>query len=131
MLLENPSSYLSFEESTFGETDFIREIARRTDCGLLLDINNVFVSAHNLKTDPLAYIAAYPLDLVQEIHLAGHAVAIDQAGEQLLIDAHGSPVEDQVWALFGRVIAKTGPLPALIERDDNIPPLGQLVGFRF
>lgn len=127
MLLENPSSYLSFEESTFAEGDFIREIAHRTGCGLLLDVNNVFVSARNLKTDPLAYIVAYPLELVQEIHVAGYDETVDAAGETLLIDAHGSPVADAVWALFRNVIARTGPLPTLIERDSNLPPLADLV----
>jgi uncharacterized protein len=126
MLLENPSSYLCFEESTFSEADFIAEVARRTGCGLLLDVNNVFVSAKNLATDALAYIDAYPLRHVQEIHLAGHeAAAID--GDTLLIDAHGSGVAEDVWELFEAVVVRTGALPTLIERDNNIPPLDMLV----
>jgi uncharacterized protein (UPF0276 family) len=127
MLLENPSSYLSFEESTFDEPDFIREVARRTGCGLLLDVSNVFISARNLKTDPIAYIESYPLDLVQEIHLAGHEVTVDAAGEELLIDAHGSPVADAVWSLYGDVVARAGALPTLIERDNDVPTLNHLV----
>ncbi len=127
MLLENPSSYLNFEESTFEEAEFIREVARRTGCGLLLDVNNVFVSARNLKTDPATYIAAYPLDLVQEIHVAGHETSEDEDGEPLLIDAHGTAVDDGVWSLYGQVIARTGPLPTLIERDSSVPPLAELV----
>ncbi|MBC8038874.1 MAG: DUF692 domain-containing protein [Rhizobiales bacterium] len=127
MLLENPSSYLSFEESAFEEADFIREIARRTGCGLLLDVNNVFVSARNLNTGSAAYIAAYPLELVQEIHVAGHEATENEAGETLLIDAHSSPVDAAVWSLYGQVIARTGPLPTLIERDSNVPPLADLV----
>jgi uncharacterized protein (UPF0276 family) len=127
MLLENPSSYLKFEESSFTEADFIGEIAARTGCGLLLDVNNVFVSARNLKLDPLSYIAAYPLELVQEIHVAGHAAAEDGMGEPLLIDAHGSPVADAVWSLYAEVIARAGPRPTLIERDSDVPPLADLV----
>jgi uncharacterized protein (UPF0276 family) len=128
MLLENPSSYLAFAESTWSEPAFIAEVVRRTGCGLLLDINNVFVSAHNLKTDPRSYIDEYPLAHVREIHLAGHAAATDDDGEPLLIDAHGSDVADPVWSLYATVIARTGPLPTLIERDANIPPLGDLLG---
>ncbi|MFT3988132.1 DUF692 domain-containing protein [Aestuariivirga sp.] len=127
MLLENPSSYLAFEESTYSEPDFIREIARRTGCGLLLDINNVFVSAHNLGFDPLAYIAQYPLAAVREIHLAGHDERHDGAGQPVLIDAHGSPVAQDVWALYEHVVRRTGSLPTLIERDNDIPLLGELV----
>lgn len=127
MLLENPSSYLSFSESTYAEAQFIAEIARRTGCGLLLDVNNVFVSARNLKTDPLDYIAAYPLQQVQQIHLAGHDVVLEAAGTDVLIDAHASPVVDDVWSLYAGVIARTGPVPTLIERDANLPPLAALV----
>ena len=127
MLLENPSSYLSFAESTFSEAQFIAEIVRRTGCGLLLDVNNVFISAANLKTSPMAYIEAYPLAHVQEIHLAGHDVTADAMGEALLIDAHGSPVVDQVWELYSQVIARTGAVPTLIERDNNVPALEVLV----
>jgi len=127
MLLENPSSYLAFEESTFSEPDFIREIARRTGCGLLLDINNVFVSAHNLGFDPLSYVAQYPLADVQEIHLAGHDERRDGAGQAVLIDAHGSPVAEEVWALYEHVIRRISALPTLIERDNDIPPLEALV----
>jgi uncharacterized protein len=127
MLLENPSSYLTFEESTYSETDFICEIVRRTGCGLLFDVNNVYVSAHNLKMDPRAYIADYPIQHVQEIHLAGHDQAIDGNGETVLIDAHGTAVVEDVWALFSDVIHRSGPLPTLIERDNNVPPLAALV----
>ncbi len=127
MLLENPSSYLAFEESTFGEADFIREVARRTGCGLLLDVNNVFISARNLKTDAISYVDAYPLELVQEVHIAGHEVTIDAGNDELLIDAHGSPVANSVWSLLTEVIARTGVLPVLIERDNNVPPLGDLI----
>jgi len=127
MLLENPSSYLAFDESEFDEPDFIREVARRSGCGLLLDINNVFVSARNLKADPAAYIESYPLERVQEIHLAGHDRSVDGIGEELLIDAHGSPVDSAVWDLFERVIGRTGPLPTLIERDNLVPPLAELL----
>jgi hypothetical protein len=127
MLLENPSSYLSFAESTWPEADFIAEIVRRTGCGLLLDVNNVFVSASNLGLDPHAYLAAYPLDQVQEIHLAGHSPVAEVDGGRVLIDAHASPVADDVWDLYARVIAETGPLPTLIERDSDIPPFDVLL----
>ena len=128
MLLENPASYFSFAESTLSETQFISEIVRRTGCGLLLDINNVFVSARNLKTSPMAYVDAYPTAHVQEIHLAGHDVTVDTAGEELLIDAHGSEVAEDVWNLYEAVVARTGPLPTLIERDNNVPPLERMLG---
>lgn len=127
MLLENPSSYLSFDESSYSEADFIAETARRTGCGLLLDVNNVFISAANLKTSVLAYIDAYPLAHVQEIHLAGHDVTTDTEGETLLLDTHGADVAIPVWELYAEVIARTGPLPTLIERDNNVPALEDLV----
>ncbi len=127
MLLENPSSYLSFAESTFSEAQFIAEVVRRTGCGLLLDINNVFISAENLKTSPMAYIEDYPLSHVHEIHLAGHDVTVDNEGAKLLIDTHGAPVADAVWDLYREIISRTGPLPTLIERDSNVPALEVLV----
>lgn len=127
MLLENPSSYLSFDESSYSEADFIAETVRRTGCGLLLDVNNVFISAANLKTSVLAYIDAYPLAHVQEIHLAGHDVTTDTEGETLLLDTHGADVADPVWELYAEVIARTGPLPTLIERDNNVPALEDLL----
>jgi uncharacterized protein (UPF0276 family) len=128
MLLENPSSYVSFVESSYTEGQFIAEVVRRTGCGLLLDVNNVFVSAANLGTDALAYLEAYPLNHVQEIHLAGHDTTQEHDGGTVLIDAHGSPVADPVWELYARVITRTGPLPSLIERDNDVPPLDALVG---
>ena len=127
MLLENPSSYLAFDESSMDEPAFIAEVARRTGCGLLFDINNVFVSAHNLGLSAQAYLAAYPLAKVQEIHLAGHDLRRDAAGEDVLIDAHASPVAGDVWALYADVIGRTGALPTLIERDNNVPALAELV----
>ncbi len=120
MLLENPSTYLEFSQSTWAETDFLREIARRTGCGLLLDINNVFVACTNRREDPRAYLADFPLHLVGEIHLGGHDAELLPTGS-LLIDAHGSPVADPVWALFAEVLDRTGPLPVLIEWDNDLP----------
>lgn len=121
MLLENPSSYLAFDESTYAETDFLKEVARRTGCGLLLDVNNVFVSATNLETDPISYIDAFPLDLVGEIHLAGHDEDHDDHGKPLLIDSHGREIAEPVWALYEHVIAKGGARPSLIEWDNDVP----------
>jgi uncharacterized protein (UPF0276 family) len=121
MLLENPSTYLAFEDSTYSETDFISAIVRRTGCGLLLDINNVFVASINQQRDPFAYIDEYPLAAVRQIHLAGHAQEMDENRRPLLIDTHDRHVADIVWELFARAIHKTGPIPTLIEWDLNIP----------
>lgn len=121
MLLENPSSYLKFAESTWSEPDFLREIAARTGCGLLLDVNNVFVSATNLDYDPRAYIDDYPLDKVGEIHLGGHDEDEDDHGKPLLIDSHGAEVVDPVWALLDHTLALSGPRPILIEWDTDVP----------
>ena len=121
MLLENPSSYLAFEESTWSEPDFLREIARRTGCGLLLDVNNVFISATNLGFSPQGYIDAFPLDLVGEIHLAGHDTEEDDHGAPLLIDSHGREVDEPVWALLDYTLARSGPRPLLIEWDNDVP----------
>lgn len=121
ILLENPSAYLAFEESTWSEVDFIAAVVQRTACGLLLDVNNAYVSSINQQWDPLCYIDAYPLAAVQEIHLAGHAREVDEKGRPLLIDTHDRPVADLVWALFARVMDRTGPVPTLIEWDTNLP----------
>ena len=121
ILLENPSTYLGFEASTMSETDFIRAIARRTGCGLLLDINNVHVSATNHGYGAHGYLADFPLLSVEEIHLAGHAQDTDDAGLPLLIDSHDRPVDDLVWDLYEHVISKLSPLPTLIEWDNEVP----------
>lgn len=121
MLLENPSTYVRFAESEIPEAEFIGEIARRTGCGLLLDVNNVEVSATNHDFDPIAYLDAFPLDAVEEIHLAGYADSEDEAGHRLLIDAHDSPVRPSVWALYERVIGAIGAKPTLIEWDNDVP----------
>lgn len=121
MLLENPSTYIQFADSTIPETEFLSEIARHTGCGLLLDINNVFVQAKNHGTSAEDYLATFPLAHVKEIHLGGHEEQTDDAGAPLLIDAHGSPVTGDVWSLYADVIAKTGPLPTLIEWDNDVP----------
>lgn len=126
ILLENPATYVRFTQSAISEMDFIAEVARRTGCGLLLDVNNVFVSAINHGTDPRAYIAGFPLDRVREIHLAGHAETND-GGSLLLIDAHGSFVSDPVMALYTEVIATAGPIPTLIEWDNDVPEWPQLL----
>ncbi|THD46014.1 MAG: DUF692 domain-containing protein [Bradyrhizobium sp.] len=121
MLLENPSTYVEFTESEIPETEFLAEIARRTGCGLLLDVNNVFVGATNHRFDPFAYLAAFPMAHVGEIHLAGYADAEDDLGAPLLIDAHNSPVRADVWALYDTAIRRLGPTPTLVEWDNDVP----------
>lgn len=121
MLLENPSTYLAFAETEMTETAFLAEIARRTGCGLLLDVNNVHVSAINQAMSAADYINAFPLDLVGEIHLGGHEADRDEFGAPLLIDSHGTPIADPVWALYADVIALRGPRPTLIEWDNDVP----------
>jgi uncharacterized protein (UPF0276 family) len=128
LLLENPSTYVVFAESTWAEADFLREIARGTGCGLLLDVNNVFVSAVNHGFDPELYLADFPLSAVGEIHLAGCADDSDDAGLPLLIDAHNSPVRDAVWALYATTIRRLGPTPTLIEWDNDVPAWPTLLG---
>lgn len=126
MLLENPSSYLAFTESTLGETQFLREVAKRTGCGLLLDVNNVFVSATNLGSEAISYIDAFPLEFVGEIHLGGHDEDHDDHGATLLIDSHGREVADPVWTLFEYTIGKAGRRPTLIEWDNDVPGWSEL-----
>lgn len=121
ILLENPSSYLAFDESTWSETEFLAEISRRTGCGLLLDVNNVFISATNLDYSPQGYIDAFPLAQVAEIHLGGHDEDEDDHGAPLLIDSHGREVADPVWALLDYTLARSGPRPLLIEWDADVP----------
>ena len=121
MLLENPATYVEFAASTMSETDFIGEVIRRTGCGLLLDVNNVYVSCTNHWRDPYACIDALPLQAAGEIHLAGFARDVDAAGDPLLIDSHGAPVAQAVWDLYRYTLERTGPLPTLIERDNDIP----------
>ena len=121
MLLENPSSYLAFAETEMDEVSFLTEVARRTGCGLLLDVNNVYVSAINQSYDALGYIRAFPLHLVGEIHLGGHDEDIGDHGERLLIDSHGVPVVDPVWQLYAQTIALGGPRATLIEWDNDVP----------
>ncbi|MGQ0609952.1 MAG: MNIO family bufferin maturase [Paracoccaceae bacterium] len=121
MLLENPSTYLAFAETAMPETEFLAEIVRRSGCGLLLDVNNVHVSAVNQASSAADYIRAFPLDLVGEIHLGGHEADQDEFGAPLLIDNHGRPVADPVWALYAEVIARGGPRPTLIEWDNDVP----------
>lgn len=121
ILLENPSSYVTFAASTWDEGDFIAAVQRRSGCGLLLDVNNVHVSAVNHGWDGQEYIRRFPLDHVREIHLAGHAVAVDDNGREFLIDAHDRAVSVGVMALFRQVLQRTGPLATLIEWDNDVP----------
>lgn len=120
MLLENPSTYVLFAQSTIPEATFLAEIVRRTGCGLLLDVNNVFVCATNHRTDPHSYLADFPFAAVGELHLGGHMEETLPSGP-LLIDAHGAPVADPVWALYADVLARTGPMATLIEWDNDVP----------
>jgi len=123
MLLENPSSYVAYERSTWDEGAFIAEVVRRTGCGALLDVNNAYVSGVNHGRDPWALIEALPVDAIGEIHLAGFAEDRDAAGDRLLIDHHGAPVDAAVWALYQRTLERLGPRPTLIERDNEVPAL--------
>ena len=127
MLQENPSTYLAFAESTWSETDFIAEVARRSGCGLLLDVNNVQVASTNQNWNPIAYVDAFPLRHVQEIHLGGHTPEIDDKGRPLLIDTHDRPVHTDVWGLYAYAIGKLGPMPTLIEWDSKLPEWPELV----
>ena len=127
--LENPSHYLVIDGHDWDEIDFLETLARRTGCGLLLDVNNVFVSARNLGLSAEAYIDAFPGALVAEIHLAGHT-ADPALGAALLVDSHDAPVDPAVWALYERLIARIGPRPTLIERDDNLPAFDVLMDER-
>lgn len=121
MLLENPSSYLAFTETTLSEVAFLTQIATRTGCGLLLDVNNVYVSSVNQGFNPLEYITAFPLDMVGEIHLGGHDEDRDDHGARLLIDSHGAEIVDPVWSLYADTIARSGARPTLIEWDNDLP----------
>jgi uncharacterized protein (UPF0276 family) len=121
LLLENPATYVAFASSTMGEAEFLRAVAQRTGCGLLLDINNVFVSATNHGYAAADYLDAFPLERVGEIHLAGHSEQRDDEGEALLIDSHDRAVAPPVWDLYRGVIERTGPVPTLIEWDSDLP----------
>jgi len=127
MLLENPSTYVEFDASTMSETAFVREVLKRTGCGLLLDVNNVHASCTNHGRDALDYLRDLPLSAVGEVHLAGFARDHDAAGAPLLIDSHGSPVDEAVWGLYAHVIEELGAVPTLLERDNDIPALATLL----
>ncbi|MFJ2385742.1 MNIO family bufferin maturase [Pseudomonas koreensis] len=127
MLLENPATYLGFQRSTLDEPDFIAEVVRRSGCGLLLDVNNVYVSCVNHQRDPLAYLNALPLHTVGEIHLAGFAEDSDSLGDRLLIDDHGAPVDQAVWTLYRQALQRTGAVATLIERDNQVPAFNVLL----
>lgn len=127
ILIENPSSYLRFRHSSMAEPHFLAELARRTGCGLLCDVNNIYVSAWNVGLDAGSYLDALPVPAIGEIHLAGHA-ANDADGRTILIDDHGSPVTAPVWKLYQRALERFGSVPTLIERDTDIPELSVLLG---
>ncbi|MGV8937373.1 MAG: DUF692 domain-containing protein [Allorhizobium sp.] len=126
LLLENPSTYVLFSDSTIDEVDFLEAIAGRTGCGLLLDVNNVMVSAVNHGLDANAYIDRFPVERVGEIHLAGYDETVDDIGDRLLIDAHGTAVKNDVIALYAHTLARSGPLPTLIEWDNDVPAFATL-----
>ena len=126
MLLENPSSYLAFAESTMSETDFLTALTRRTGCGLLLDVNNVFISATNLGYTARGYLDAYPLHAVGEIHVGGHDADTDDAGAPLLIDSHRCKAAEPVWDLLAYALDSIGPSPVLVEWDNDVPDWSDL-----
>jgi uncharacterized protein (UPF0276 family) len=127
ILIENPSSYLRFRHSSMAEPHFLAELARRTGCGLLCDVNNIYVSAWNVGFDAGSYLDALPVQAIGEIHLAGHA-ANDADGRTILIDDHGSPVTAPVWKLYQRALERFGSVPTLIEWDTDLPELSVLLG---
>ena len=124
--IENPSCYLGFAHSTLAEPEFLAELVWRSGCGLLLDLNNIVVTAHNLRLDPRDWLAGLPGEAITEYHLAGHAVN-DCDGEPILIDDHGSRVGDEAWALFDEAVRRYGARPTLIEWDTDIPALPVLL----
>lgn len=126
VLVENPSCYLAFNHSTLTEPEFLSELTRRTGCGLLLDANNIAVTAHNLRLDPASWLNGLPAAAIGEYHLAGHAMN-EADGETILIDDHGSRVSDGVWSLFQEIVRRYGPRPTLIEWDTDLPALGVLL----
>jgi len=121
LLLENPARYVEITAHSLDEAEFMEQVAAHTGCGLLLDINNLYVSASNLGFDPEHYLASFPLQHVGEIHLAGHSSNLLSDGSHLLIDDHGSPVADEVWRLFRTVVGRIDRKPTLIEWDNNLP----------
>ena len=127
LLVENPSTYLQFAHSTIPEWEFLARLAKRTGCGILCDVNNIYVSTCNHGWDTSAYLAALPPELVCEIHLAGHAVRRLDGGQVLRIDDHGSRVAPEVWALYAEALARFGPVPTLIEWDTDVPPMAVLL----
>jgi uncharacterized protein (UPF0276 family) len=124
LLIENPSSYLRYRHSSIPEAEFLTEVARRTGCGILCDVNNIYVSARNFGFDPIAYLDALPADAIGEIHLAGHH-AVAELG--ILIDDHGSRVAQPVWQLYAAALRRFGPMPILVEWDANLPALEVLL----
>jgi uncharacterized protein len=124
ILIENPTHYLALRDHSWSETSFLTELARRSGCGLLIDVNNIVVGAHNLGYDPFAWLEAIAADYVAEIHLAGHSLDVEGT---LLIDSHDAPVSDDVWNLYEALVARIGPRPTLIERDGNLPPFAELI----
>ena len=127
ILVENPSTYVAFGNSIIPEWEFMAAVAARTGCGILCDVNNICVSAHNHKWDASAYIAALPIDIVGEIHLAGHSIRTLGDGSPLRIDDHGSRVSEEVWTLYRQAITRFGAVPTLIEWDNDVPPLDVLL----
>ena len=127
MLLENPSTYVAFAETEMSEIAFLSELVARTGCGLLLDVNNVFVQATNHGFRACAYIDAFPVEHVGEMHLGGHDHDFDADGATLLIDDHGRAVADPVWALYGRALTRSGAKPTLIEWDNDVPEWPELL----
>lgn len=127
ILVENPSSYLRFRHSTIAEWDFLAAVAQRTGCGILCDVNNIYVSACNHGWDAAAYLAALPAQAIGEIHLAGHSLRPIEGGQTLRVDDHGSRVAPEVWALYAQALARFGPVPTLVEWDNNVPPLDVLL----
>jgi uncharacterized protein (UPF0276 family) len=126
--IENPSAYVRFAESTLAETEFLAEVAKRTGCGLLLDVNNAMVSAVNQRACPHAYIDAFPIDAVDEIHLAGFSEDRSDGAQRLLIDDHGSAVHGETWSLYRHALRRRGAVPSLIEWDNNVPDWPVLLG---
>ncbi len=127
ILLENPSTYVSFQASELAETDFIAEVVKRSGCGLLLDVNNIYVSCANQGWNSHEYMCALPLDTVGEVHLAGYTEELDAEGERVLIDSHSAEVADDVWQLYRKLLGIVGAQPTLLERDGALPDLGVLL----